>query len=268
MGTSLTEEGVRELRRLADSVLLCFDADAAGQEAALRAAWRSPSAAACGCGSWRSRLARTRPTSWRRGPEAFEAALAAAQPVLGVPDRPRADARGRPRRRRRRLRGVPPDPGRRERAGSNATSRCAWWSSALRLGAGLRGGLVRAGRAPAGRGCPTRRRSSCNPTSAGRRTIACSPLRWSRGSRPTRATRRRSPTGCARASPARPRRARRSRGRRGERAHLHRHYDDSDDGRAAARGDVENFRRSRRITEIDDAIAELKAQHRKNRIHP
>ena len=32
MGTSLTEEGVRELRRLADAVLLCFDADAAGQD--------------------------------------------------------------------------------------------------------------------------------------------------------------------------------------------------------------------------------------------
>jgi len=36
MGTSLTEDGVRELRRLADAVVLCFDADAAGQEAALR----------------------------------------------------------------------------------------------------------------------------------------------------------------------------------------------------------------------------------------
>jgi hypothetical protein len=37
-------------------------------------------------------------------------------------------------------------------------------------------------------------------------------------------------------------------------------YDEGDDGRAVARADVESFRRARRITEIDDAIAELKAQ--------
>ena len=36
MGTSLTDEQLRELHRLASSVTLCFDADAAGQEAALR----------------------------------------------------------------------------------------------------------------------------------------------------------------------------------------------------------------------------------------
>jgi DNA primase len=36
MGTALTEDQVRELRRLADLVVLCFDADAAGQEAAMR----------------------------------------------------------------------------------------------------------------------------------------------------------------------------------------------------------------------------------------
>ncbi len=81
MGTSLTEEGVRELRRLADSVLLCFDADAAGQEAALRGmdmAERS---------GLRVRIVALPPGQdpadiLARGPEAFEAALAAAQPVL------------------------------------------------------------------------------------------------------------------------------------------------------------------------------------------
>ncbi len=36
MGTALTEEQVRDLRSLAPRVVLCFDADAAGQEAALR----------------------------------------------------------------------------------------------------------------------------------------------------------------------------------------------------------------------------------------
>jgi DNA primase len=81
MGTSLTEDGVRELRRLADSVVLCFDADAAGQEAALRGmaiAERS---------GLRVRIvalpAGEDPADiLARGPEAFEAALAAARPVL------------------------------------------------------------------------------------------------------------------------------------------------------------------------------------------
>ncbi len=36
MGTALTDDQVRELRRLADAVVLCFDADVAGQEAAVR----------------------------------------------------------------------------------------------------------------------------------------------------------------------------------------------------------------------------------------
>jgi DNA primase len=36
MGTSLTDEQLRELARLASTVTLCFDADAAGQDAALR----------------------------------------------------------------------------------------------------------------------------------------------------------------------------------------------------------------------------------------
>ena len=81
MGTSLTEDGVRELRRLADSVVLCFDADAAGQEAALR-----------GMGIAERSGLRVRIVALpagedpadilARGPEAFEAALAAALPVL------------------------------------------------------------------------------------------------------------------------------------------------------------------------------------------
>jgi len=81
MGTSLTEDGVRELRRLADAVVLCFDADAAGQEAALR-----------GMGIAERSGLRVRIVALpagedpadilARGPEAFEAALAGAQPVL------------------------------------------------------------------------------------------------------------------------------------------------------------------------------------------
>ncbi len=81
MGTSLTEEQVRELRRLADLVFLCFDADAAGQEAALRGmaiAERS---------GLRVRIvalpAGEDPADILiRGGDAFEAALAAALPVL------------------------------------------------------------------------------------------------------------------------------------------------------------------------------------------
>ena len=81
MGTSLTEEGVRELRRLADAVLLCFDADAAGQEAALRGMEMAERS------GLRVRIvalpAGEDPADiLARGPEAFEAALAAAQPVL------------------------------------------------------------------------------------------------------------------------------------------------------------------------------------------
>ena len=37
MGTSLTEKHVQRLRRLADSVLICFDSDQAGAEASFRA---------------------------------------------------------------------------------------------------------------------------------------------------------------------------------------------------------------------------------------
>jgi DNA primase len=81
MGTSLTEDGVRELRRLADAVVLCFDADAAGQEAALRGmaiAERS---------GLRVRIvalpAGEDPADiLARGAEAFEAALEGALPVL------------------------------------------------------------------------------------------------------------------------------------------------------------------------------------------
>lgn len=42
MGTSLTDEQVREMKRVADRIVLCFDGDAAGQ----KAAWRSAEAAA------------------------------------------------------------------------------------------------------------------------------------------------------------------------------------------------------------------------------
>ncbi len=81
MGTSLTEDQVRELRRLTDTVVLCFDADAAGQGAALRGmeiAERS---------GLRVRIAGL-PTGHdpadllRLGAPAFESALGASESVL------------------------------------------------------------------------------------------------------------------------------------------------------------------------------------------
>jgi DNA primase len=81
MGTSLTEDQVRELRRLADTVVLCFDADAAGEGAALRGmeiAERS---------GLRVRIAglpagQDPADLLKSGPEAFEAAVAAAESVV------------------------------------------------------------------------------------------------------------------------------------------------------------------------------------------
>ena len=130
MGTSLTEEGVRELRRLADAVLLCFDADAAGQEAALRGmeiAERS---------GLRVRIVAL---PGRRGPGRHPGArprgvrggAGGRTAGAGVPDRPRARARERRGGPRRRLRGVPRDPRRRRarararRAGAPRVERAA-----------------------------------------------------------------------------------------------------------------------------------------------
>ena len=49
MGTALTAEQVGELARMAQTVLLALDADAAGQEAMLRAAsWRRSASSSCG----------------------------------------------------------------------------------------------------------------------------------------------------------------------------------------------------------------------------
>ena len=73
MGTSLTERQRTRAAPVADAVLLCFDADAAGQEAAVRglAAGR----ARLGCGSPRCRRDATRLTS-AGGRERFEAVMA------------------------------------------------------------------------------------------------------------------------------------------------------------------------------------------------
>ena len=81
MGTSLTEDQVKELRRLADTVVLCFDADAAGEGAALRGmeiAERS---------GLRVRIAglpagQDPAAILGDGPEAFELALGRAESVL------------------------------------------------------------------------------------------------------------------------------------------------------------------------------------------
>jgi DNA primase len=81
MGTSLTEDQLRELGRLASTLTLCFDADAAGEEAALRGV-RAALA--------RDLRVRIVPLPAGRDPadlladgrEAFEHALEAAQTVL------------------------------------------------------------------------------------------------------------------------------------------------------------------------------------------
>ena len=81
MGTSLTDDQVRELRRLTDRVVLCFDADAAGQEAALRGMGIAE------LSGLRVQIA-TLPAGQdpadliASGPEAFEAVLADTRSVL------------------------------------------------------------------------------------------------------------------------------------------------------------------------------------------
>ena len=122
MGTALTAEQATELGNLAALVLLCLDADAAGQQAAVRAASVLPSrlelrvvAAA----------ARRRPRGHRGGGGRRRADAGAARPRGAVRALPgRADARARARRRRHR-------PGPRARARSPASSaRSAAGSSA------------------------------------------------------------------------------------------------------------------------------------------
>ena len=257
MGTSLTEEGVRGLRRLADAVLLCFDADAAGQEAVLRGmeiAERS---------GLRVRIvalpAGQDPADiLARGPEAFEEALAAAQPVLAFrigraldlahgeegPDAAYAACRSI-------LAAAAPGPERDEQV--------RLVSSALRLGAGSAAALV-----PGRRGGPRMPDTSISRLQPDQRRTACHRLLaaclvarvapeetdqsalagWVRARI----------TGTADAVPE---------GFEGDAASVLSYtadYDETDEGRVDARQAVESFRRARRITEIDDAIAELKAQ--------
>ncbi len=257
MGTSLTEEGVRELRRLADAVLLCFDADAAGQEAALRGmaiAERS---------GLRVRIvalpAGQDPADIiARGPEAFEEALAAAQPVLAFrigraldrargeegPDAAYAACRGI-------LAAAAPGPERDEQV--------RLVSSALRLGAASEAALVPGRRA--GPRMPDASVSHVQEDQRRRtyhRTLAASLVARmapdESDDSPLAAWVRARIAGTADGVPE---------GLEGEAASVLTHtanYDDDDNGRAVARVDVESFRRARRISELDDAIAELKAQ--------
>lgn len=82
LGTALTAEQAQILRRLAEEVVICYDADAAGQEATLRglellrAAGLRLRVAELPEGKDPDELIR------RRGPEAFAAALEAARPWL------------------------------------------------------------------------------------------------------------------------------------------------------------------------------------------
>jgi DNA primase len=257
MGTSLTEEGVRELRRLADAVLLCFDADAAGQEAALRGmeiAERS---------GLRVRIvalpAGEDPADiLARGPEAFEAALAAAQPVLSFrigralalatgeegPDAAYAACR-------RILAAAAPGPERDEQV--------RLVSSALRLGADSAAALVPGrGRGPRMPDASIARAPSDQRRSAHHRLLAASlvaRLEPDAGDlSPLAAWVRARIAGTADGVPE---------GLEGEAASVLSFvgdYDDTDAGRVDARNAVANFRRRRRITEIDDAIALLKPQ--------
>ncbi len=257
MGTSLTEEGVRELRRLADAVLLCFDADAAGQEAALRGmeiAERS---------GLRVRIvalpAGEDPADiLARGPEAFEAALAAAQPVLAFrigraldlangdegPDAAYAACR-------RILAAAAPGPERDEQV--------RLVSSALRLGADSAANLVPGrARGPRMPDASVIRAPADQRRTAHHRLLAASLVARVEPDEsdvsPLATWVRARIAGTADAVPE---------GLEGDIATVltfASNYDEGDDGRGAARGDVENFRRSRRITEIDDAIAVLKAQ--------
>ena len=64
MGTSLTEEQLRELKRLCGELVLAFDADAAGQDAALRGLRLAETSASSTCAWCRCRPART-PRIWR-----------------------------------------------------------------------------------------------------------------------------------------------------------------------------------------------------------
>ncbi len=256
MGTSLTEEGVRELRRLADAVLLCFDADAAGQEAALRgmemaerSGLRVRIVALPGGQDPADILA--------RGPEAFEEALAAAQPVLAFrigraldlargeegPDAAYTACRSI-------LAAAAPGPERDEQV--------RLVSSALRLGAASQAALV-----PGRRGGPRMPDTSVARAPSDQRRVAyhrllaaCLVARLApeeTDESELAAWVRARIAGNAEGVPE---------GLEGDAAAVLSYtadYDDGDAGRVDARHAVESFRRARRITEIDDAIAELKA---------
>ena len=66
MGTALTSAQLRELKRLTNRLFLCFDSDAAGQEATLRGMELAVASRASTCRSSRSRRAPIRPTTRRR----------------------------------------------------------------------------------------------------------------------------------------------------------------------------------------------------------
>ena len=262
---------MRELRRLADAVLLCFDADAAGQEAALR-----------GMGMAERSGLRVRIVALpagedpadilARGPEAFEAALAAAQPVLAFRigrALDLAERRGGP---RRGLRGVPRASSPPPLPGPSATSRSVRVASALRLGADSAAALVPGRRA--GRGCPTPvALAGRRATSAGgayHRLLAASP-RWR--ARRRAEDERPSPLAAWVAAPAsRARRAGVPTASRATRracsayaAELRRRR------RRTRRGAGRSGESARRRTYLGDSttlIAVLKAQARKHRIHP
>jgi DNA primase len=257
MGTSLTEEGVRELRRLADAVLLCFDADAAGQEAALRGMEMAERS------GLRVRIvalpAGEDPADiLARGPEAFEAALSAAQPVLAFrirraldlangdegPDAAYAACRSI-------LSAAAAGPEREEQARLVA--------GALRLGPELAAALVpgRRGRLPMPDTSLSRSQEDVRLKTYHRMLAASLVARMPpepSDESPIAAWVRARIAGTSDGVPE---------GLEGEAASvltLSSNYDDDDAGRAAARGDVENFLRGRRIKQIDDAIAELKPQ--------
>ena len=197
MGTSLTEEQLRELKRLCGELVLAFDADAAGQDAALRGLRRAEQLefdvrivplppgqdpadlALRGCGGRRGRARADAPGAGVRARPACSRASGQDDPDAVYRDAARCWQRD------------PESILRQEQVRRVA--------GALRLDERLTAGLVRAGGAAAGRR-GRRSPSACRSTSRCAASASCSPPRSRRRRRgPRRWPRRRRAATCARA---------------------------------------------------------------------
>ena len=124
MGTALTEQQLRELRRLTKNLWLAFDGDAAGESATLRGM-----ELAVAQGFDVKVVALPPGIDPADDPAAFEAQLRTARPYVVYRTQLEAQARGGPPRRRPRGRGVPrlacPTRSRRTRRGAGPTTTSA-----------------------------------------------------------------------------------------------------------------------------------------------